>query len=103
MEVAGFYRETGGPPRSAWHPSTIVLPIEGCAGDDFATVIPSGDACSAGDKSWLMEIDSLSGSRLAESPFDLNRDHSFDESDFARLDPNDPDSPLVQSIAVIPD
>lgn len=61
----------------------------------FTTVIPSGDACSAGGQSWLMEIDALSGSRLTESPFDLNRDRSFDIKDFAPLDPNDPDSPLV--------
>ncbi|MBL8201314.1 MAG: hypothetical protein JNK40_10115 [Chromatiales bacterium] len=61
----------------------------------FTTVIPSGDACSAGGESWLMEMDALSGSRLTESPFDLNRDRSFDINDFARLDPNDPNSPLV--------
>ncbi len=61
----------------------------------FTTVIPSGDACSAGGESWLMEIDALSGSRLTESPFDLNRDRSFDVLDFARLNPSDPDSPLV--------
>ncbi|MDP2325713.1 MAG: PilC/PilY family type IV pilus protein, partial [Gammaproteobacteria bacterium] len=56
----------------------------------FTTVIPSGDACSAGGESWLMEIDALSGSRLTESPFDLNRDRSFDTDDFAPL-PGDPD------------
>lgn len=56
----------------------------------FTTVIPSGDACSAGGESWLMEIDALSGSRLTESPFDLNRDRSFDVDDFAPL-PGDPD------------
>ncbi len=58
----------------------------------FTTVIPSGDACSAGGESWLMEIDALSGSRLVESPFDLNRDRSFDIEDFVLEDPNgDPD------------
>lgn len=61
----------------------------------LTTVIPSGDECSAGGDSWLMEIDALSGSRLGESPFDLNRDRSFDIQDFVHLDPNDPDSPLV--------
>ncbi|MBN8279260.1 MAG: hypothetical protein J0M16_01495 [Gammaproteobacteria bacterium] len=58
----------------------------------FTTVIPSGDACSAGGESWLMEIDALDGSRLSESPFDLNRDRSFDVKDFAPLDPEDADS-----------
>lgn len=61
----------------------------------FTSVIPSGDACSAGGESWLMEIDALSGSRLTESPFDLNRDRSFDVNDFAPLDPSNPDSPLI--------
>lgn len=61
----------------------------------FTTVIPSGDECSAGGDSWLMELDALSGSRLAASPFDLNRDFAFDIEDFVPLDPNDPDSPLV--------
>src|SRR5690606_20837934 len=28
----------------------------------FTTVTPSGDACSAGGSSWLMEIDAVSGS-----------------------------------------
>lgn len=61
----------------------------------FTTVIPSGDQCSAGGDSWLMELDALSGSRLASSPFDLNRDHAFDIEDFVHLDPDDPESPLV--------
>jgi type IV pilus assembly protein PilY1 len=60
----------------------------------FTSVIPSGDACSAGGESWLMEIDALSGSRLSESPFDLNRDRSFDVNDFAP-DPTNPDNPVI--------
>lgn len=61
----------------------------------FTTVIPSADECSAGGDSWLMELDALSGSRLAASPFDLNRDYAFDIDDFVQLDPDDPDSLLV--------
>lgn len=61
----------------------------------FTTVIPSGDECSAGGESWLMELDALSGSRLGTSPFDLNRDFAFDIEDYVPLDPDDPDSPLV--------
>jgi type IV pilus assembly protein PilY1 len=61
----------------------------------FTTVIPSGDECSAGGDSWLMELDALSGSRLGSSPFDLNRDYAFDVEDYVHLDPDDPDSPLV--------
>ncbi|MEO8224613.1 MAG: PilC/PilY family type IV pilus protein, partial [Gammaproteobacteria bacterium] len=61
----------------------------------FTTTIPSGDACAAGGDSWLMEIDALSGSRLTESPFDLNRDRSFDVQDFAPLNPADANSQMV--------
>lgn len=59
------------------------------------TIVPSGDSCSAGGDSWLMEFNSLSGSRLTAAPIDLNRDRSFDVEDFVRVDPNDPDSALV--------
>jgi len=51
----------------------------------FTTVIPDPDPCTVGGTSWLMEIDALSGSRLAESPFDLNRDHEFDGDDFVTI------------------
>ncbi len=61
----------------------------------FTTIVPSGDSCSAGGDSWLMELNALSGGRLAAAPIDLNRDRSFDINDFVNLDPNDPDSPLV--------
>jgi type IV pilus assembly protein PilY1 len=61
----------------------------------FTTVIPSGDECSAGGDSWLMELDALSGSRLASPPFDLNRDGVFDQKDMVQLDPDDPDDPWI--------
>lgn len=48
----------------------------------FTTLIPSGDACSAGGTSWLMEMDALSGGRLSFSPFDLNEDGEFNVQDF---------------------
>jgi type IV pilus assembly protein PilY1 len=52
----------------------------------FTTVIPDPDPCTVGGTSWLMELDALTGSRLAESPFDLNRDVEFDEDDFVEID-----------------
>jgi type IV pilus assembly protein PilY1 len=48
----------------------------------FTTLIPSGDACSAGGTSWLMEMDALTGGRLSFSPFDLNEDGEFNVQDF---------------------
>lgn len=51
----------------------------------FTTIVPYGDVCSGGGSSWLMEIDALTGSRLGESPFDLNRDLEFDREDYAPI------------------
>jgi type IV pilus assembly protein PilY1 len=48
----------------------------------FTTMIPDTDPCGFGGDSWLMELDALTGQRLAEAPFDLNRDGKFDENDF---------------------
>lgn len=48
----------------------------------FSTLTPSSDPCGFGGTSWLMELDSSSGSRLAASPFDINRDRQFNSADF---------------------
>lgn len=48
----------------------------------FTTMIPDQDPCGFGGDSWLMELDALTGQRLIEPPFDLNRDGKFDENDF---------------------
>ncbi|HKR35402.1 MAG TPA: PilC/PilY family type IV pilus protein [Steroidobacteraceae bacterium] len=48
----------------------------------FTTLIPDVDPCGFGGHSWLMELDSVTGKRLAEAPFDLNRDGKFDANDF---------------------
>jgi len=48
----------------------------------FATLIPSDDPCAAGGNSFLIEVDTSSGSRLAYSVFDTNGDGVFDENDF---------------------
>jgi type IV pilus assembly protein PilY1 len=47
----------------------------------FVTVTPDTDPCGYGGTSWLMELDALSGSRLAYAVFDLNGDGSIDASD----------------------
>lgn len=52
----------------------------------FTTLIPSGDACSAGGTSWLMEMDALTGGRLSFSPFDLNEDGEFNVQDFITVE-----------------
>jgi len=51
----------------------------------FTTLIPDPDPCSGGGSSWLMEMDAISGTRLTESPFDLNNDGVFTESDMVTI------------------
>jgi len=51
----------------------------------FTSLIPSSDACSAGGTSWLYELNTLSGSRLSYSVFDINNDGKFDEGDFVTI------------------
>ncbi len=51
----------------------------------FTTLIPDTAACSFGGQGWLMELDALSGSRLAYTPFDLTGDGKFTDDDFIEL------------------
>ncbi|HLA73157.1 MAG TPA: PilC/PilY family type IV pilus protein [Steroidobacteraceae bacterium] len=51
----------------------------------FTTLIPDANPCSGGGTSWLMEMDSLTGSRLEESPFDSNEDGIFSEADMVTI------------------
>ena len=55
----------------------------------FTTLIPSADACAAGGTSWLMEMDAVSGARLAYSPFDLDGDGSFADETVTVTDNNE--------------
>lgn len=52
----------------------------------FTTLIPDSDICAYGGRSWLMDMDALSGSRLTYTPFDLNRDGEYDDNDFIEVD-----------------
>jgi type IV pilus assembly protein PilY1 len=47
----------------------------------FSTLTPSQDICERGGSSWLMVLDANDGSRLDDSPFDLNGDSTFSEQD----------------------
>ena len=51
----------------------------------FTTVIPNDSACLIGGTSWLMELDSVTGSRLPFSPFDLNDDSQFTADDYVEV------------------
>jgi len=47
----------------------------------FTTLIPDSDPCGFGGTSWLMEMDSLTGARLKDPPFDFNNDGLFTPAD----------------------
>jgi len=48
----------------------------------FVSIQPDDDPCDFGGTSWLMELSLESGSRLTQSPFDLNADGLFTTADF---------------------
>jgi type IV pilus assembly protein PilY1 len=54
----------------------------------FTTLIPNVAICQSGGTGWLMELDAFSGSRLVESPFDLNSDQQFDDKDLVEVTSN---------------
>jgi type IV pilus assembly protein PilY1 len=47
----------------------------------FPTLIPAGDSCSAGGSGWIMELNALSGARLATPPIDVNDDGLISSAD----------------------
>ena len=47
----------------------------------FTTLIANTAACESGGTGWLMVLHATDGSRLANSPFDVNGDGTFDQSD----------------------
>lgn len=69
----------------------------------FTTVIPDIDPCGFGGNSWLMEFDSLTGKRLAEAPFDLNRDGKFDQNDYVPGAPPVPPSGMQSEVGITPE
>ncbi|WP_052691956.1 pilus assembly protein [Teredinibacter purpureus] len=59
----------------------------------FPTNLPSDTPCTPGGTSWLMELDARDGSRLDETPFDLNGDGIFSELDYTYGVESIPDVP----------
>ena len=51
----------------------------------FNTLIPSADACDFGGRSWLMELDPISGARLTYSVFDVNGDGAVNDDDYVAI------------------
>jgi type IV pilus assembly protein PilY1 len=68
----------------------------------FTTLVPDVDPCGFGGDSWLMELDAITGARLTESPFDLDRNGKFDEND---LEPGSdlPPSGMKSEVGITPE
>jgi type IV pilus assembly protein PilY1 len=47
----------------------------------FPTLIPSSDPCASGGQARLMELNSITGGALEQSPFDLNHDGAISDAD----------------------
>jgi|AntRauTorcE11898_2_1112593.scaffolds.fasta_scaffold00825_5 type IV pilus assembly protein PilY1 len=59
----------------------------------LTTFTPSEDPCEFGGRSWFMQVDAQSGSRLEESAIDVNNDGVIDEDDLVNLDGDDDGNP----------
>lgn len=83
--------------KSGWF-IDLVSPVNGIEGERvisqavlrngriiFTSVIPSQDECDFGGRSWLMELDAVTGGRLGYSVFDANGDGIIDDKDFVTL------------------
>jgi len=68
----------------------------------FTTLIPQGNACQFGGISWLMELDSSTGSQLTVSPFDTNGDGKVNTTDYVTVSYTDPKTgkPVTATVPV---
>lgn len=88
---SGWYLDLIPPSTVAEGERVVSDPILNAGRIIFTTLIPDTAACSFGGQGWLMELDALSGSRLAYTPFDLTDDGKFTNDDLIEL----PDGTIV--------
>lgn len=69
----------------------------------FATLIPNPDPCAFGGDSWIMELNTFTGGRLAYAVFDLNGDGLFDESDWITVTDENGNDIKIPPSAIAPD
>ncbi len=78
----GWYLDLLSPLLGAQGERVVASPVLRYGRVIFTTLIPDPDPCKYGGSSWLMELDALTGGRLKKTPFDLNLDGKFNESDW---------------------
>jgi type IV pilus assembly protein PilY1 len=81
----GWYLDLESPNLGPEGERVIASPILRAGRIIFPTLIPSPDPCEFGGSSWIMELDAVSGSRLVDSPLDINEDGDIDAGDFVTV------------------
>lgn len=83
--ASGWYMDLVSPVAGYENEKQVTTPIVRNGHVIFTTVIPETNPCSGGGRSWIMELNVLSGARLEEAPFDINNDGKFDNADMIPL------------------
>lgn len=81
----GWYMDLLTPPSTAAGERVVTQALLRNGRIIFVTMTPDNAKCSFGGSSWLMEIDALTGNRLAETPFDLTGNGKINSEDLVRL------------------
>lgn len=81
----GWYLDLTSPVSGAQGERVVNQPLLRNGRIIFTTTIPSSNSCSGGGDSWLMELNAINGSRMTQSPFDLNNDASFDSKEYVQI------------------
>ncbi|HUF71501.1 MAG TPA: PilC/PilY family type IV pilus protein [Gammaproteobacteria bacterium] len=82
----GWYLDLESPNNGPEGERVVASPILRGGRIIFPTLIPSPNPCEFGGSSWIMELDAVSGSRLIDSPLDINEDGEIDSGDFVTVD-----------------
>jgi type IV pilus assembly protein PilY1 len=77
----GWYIDLLSPANGAEGERVVSAPILRAGRIIFPTLIPPLDPCGGDGGSWLMEMEAVSGSRLPDSPLDINEDGEIDAAD----------------------
>ncbi|HKV96486.1 MAG TPA: PilC/PilY family type IV pilus protein [Gammaproteobacteria bacterium] len=86
MTQPGWYMDLLNQPGAAGIDEMVVSPAELDNGRIvFTTLIPNTNSCGFGGTSYLMELNAFTGSRLMQSPFDMNGDGHFTSGDYVTV------------------
>ena len=98
----GWFMDLESPENGAEGERLISAPLLRAGRIIFSTMIPDPEACGWGGSSWLMELDAVNGSRLDNSPFDVNNDGVFDVDDYVQIYDTDNDGDIDEADAHLP-